>query len=225
MVSDKAIVNTSKVMEHFVKTMEIKGLGPANIEKMDITHPSEIYEEDQWDKLGAIGAKIEEEVQKSKTKPYETVLAALGIPGVGKSTAKLIVQKIPTFRNLKDIQYVDIKGIGPSTIDSILTWLEENEDWVQQLPLKLEQSVSVSELISNTNRKVCITGKMDMTRTDLSDILEKAGFKVTSSVTKDCYALITGGDTTSSKYIKAKELGITIVDYWSSKKEVLGGNF
>ena len=41
LVSDKAIVNTSKVMEHFVKTMEIKGLGPANIEKMDITHPSE----------------------------------------------------------------------------------------------------------------------------------------------------------------------------------------
>lgn len=225
MVSDKAIVNTSKVMEHFVKTMEIKGLGPANIEKMDITHPSEIYEEDEWDKLGAVGAKIEEEISKSKAKPYETVLAALGIPGVGKSTAKLIVQKIPTFRNLKDIQYVDIKGIGPSTIDSILTWLEENEDWVQQLPLQLEQSISVSELISTTARKVCITGKMDMTRNDLADILEKLGYKITSTVTKDCYALITGGDTTSSKYLKAKQLGITVVDYWSSKKDVLAGNF
>jgi len=225
LVSDKAIVNTSKVMEHFVKTMEIKGLGPANIEKMDITHPSEIYEEDQWDKLGAVGAKIEEEILKSKVKPYETVLAALGIPGVGKSTAKLIVQKIPTFRNLKDIQYVDIKGIGPATIDSILTWLEENEEWVQQLPLQLEQSISVSELISTNIRKVCITGKMDMTRNDLADILEKLGYKITSTVTKDCYALITGGDTTSSKYLKAKQLGITIVDYWSSKKDVLAGTF
>lgn len=225
LVLDKAIVNTSKVMEHFVKTMEIKGLGPANIEKMYITHPSEIYEEDQWDKLGAVGAKIEEEIQKSKAKPYETVLAALGIPGVGKSTAKLIVQKIPTFRNLKDIQYVDIKGIGPSTIDSILTWLEENEEWVQQLPLQLEQSISVLELISTNTRKVCITGKMDMTRNDLADILEKLGYKITSTVTKDCYALITGGDTTSSKYLKAKQLGITVVDYWSSKKDVLAGTF
>lgn len=225
MVSNKDIVNTSKVMEHFVKTMEIKGLGPANIEKMDITHPSEIYEEDQWDKLGAVGAKIEEEISKSKTKPYETVLAALGIPGVGKSTAKLIVQKIPTFRNLKDIQYTDIKGIGPSTIDSILTWLETNEEWVYQLPLQLEQNISVSELISTTTRKVCITGKMDMTRNDLADILEKLGYKVTSTVTKDCYALITGGDTTSSKYVKAKQLGVNIVDYWSSKKDVLAGNF
>ena len=225
LVSDKSIVNTSKVMEHFVKTMEIKGLGPANIEKMNITHPSELYEEDQWDNLGVVGAKIEEEISKSKNKPYETVLAALGIPGVGKSTAKLIVQKIPTFRNLKDIQYIDIKGIGPSTIDSILTWLEENEEWVQQLPLQLEQTISVSELISTTSRKVCITGKMDMTRTELADILEKLGYKVTSTVTKDCYALITGGDTSSSKYLKAKQLCITVVDYWSSKKDVLAGNF
>jgi DNA ligase (NAD+) len=225
LVSDKAIVNTSKVMEHFVKTMEIKGLGPASIEKMSITHPSELYEEDQWDNLGAIGAKIEEEISKSKSKPYETVLAALGIPGVGKSTAKLIVKKIPSFRNLKDIQYVDIKGIGPSTIDSILTWLEENEEWVQQLPLQLEQIISVSELISTTSRKVCITGKMDMTRTELADILEKLGYQITSTVTKDCYALITGGDTSSSKYLKAKQLDITVVDYWSSKKDVLAGNF
>lgn len=225
MVSDKTIVNTSKVIEHFVKTMEIKGLGPANIEKMSITHPLDIYEEDNWDELGAIGIKIEDEVSKSKAKPYETVLASLGIPGVGKSTAKLIIQKIPAFRNLKDIQYVDIKGIGPATIDSILAWLEENENWVLQLPLQMEQAISVSTLISTTTRKVCITGKMDMTRNELAEILEKLGFKVTSTVTKDCYALITGGDTTSSKYIKAKELGIIIVDYWASKKDVLAGIF
>jgi NAD-dependent DNA ligase len=66
---------------------------------------------------------------------------------------------------------------------------------------------------------------MDMTRNDLADILEKLGYKITSTVTKDCYALITGGDTTSSKYLKAKQLGITVVDYWSSKKDVLSGTF
>lgn len=225
MVADKTIVNTSKVMEHFVKTMEIKGLGPVSIEKMGFTHPVDLYEEDNWDELGAIGIKIQDEIDKSKIKPYELVLAALGIPGVGKSVAKLVVQKIPAFKNLKDIQYTDIKGIGPSTIDSIMTWLEENEDWVYQLPLQLEQSISVASLISNPGRKVCITGKMDMTRNDLGEILEKLGFKVVSTVTKDCYALITAGDTSSSKYVKAKQLDIRIVDYWSSKKDVLAGNF
>ena len=43
------------------------------------------------------------------------------------------------------------------------------------------------------------------------DRLEKLGFKVTSTVTKDCYALITGGDTTSSKYKRAVTLGVTIM--------------
>lgn len=225
MVADKNIINTAKVMEHFVKTMEIRGLGPANIEKMGLSHPIDLYEEDDWDDLGAIGIKIQDEIDKSKNKPYELVLAALGIPGVGKSVAKLIVQKIPTFKNLKDIQYTDIKGIGPATIESIMTWLEENEDWVYQLPLKLEQSISVADLITKPGRKICITGKMDMTRNDLGEILQKLGFKVVSSVTKDCYALITAGDTSSSKYVKAKQLDIRIVDYWSSKKDVLVGNF
>ena len=225
MVLDKSIVNTSKVMEHFIKTMEIKGLGPASVEKMDIQHPVEIYEETSWDELGAVGAKIEEEIAKSKTKPYELVLAALGIPGVGKSVAKLIVHKIPAFKNLKDIEHTEIKGIGVATINSIMTWLEENEEWVYQLPLQLEQSLSVVSIISKPGRKVCITGKMDMTRNDLAEIVEKLGYTISSTVTKDCYALITGGDTTSSKYVKAKQLGILIVDYWASKKDVLSGNF
>jgi NAD-dependent DNA ligase len=74
-------------------------------------------------------------------------------------------------------------------------------------------------------KKVCLTGKLDMSRKDLADILETKGYKVTSTVTKDCYALITAGDTTSSKYLKAKQSDITIVDYWANQKDVMSGNF
>jgi DNA ligase (NAD+) len=224
-VKDKSNINHTKILEHFVKTLEIKGLGPANIAKMELSHPLEVFTTNNWSKLGVNGSKIEDELEKAKNKPYELVLAALGIPGVGKSVAKLIVQKIPAFYNLKDIQYTDIKGIGPATIDSILTWLEENEEWVMLLPLQLEQSITVDSLLKTSGRKVCVTGKLDMTRNDIAEHLEKLGFKVTSTVTKDCYALITAGDTTSSKYEKAKQLGINIIDYWASKKDVLAGTF
>jgi len=224
-VKDKSNVNHSKILEHFVKTLEIKGLGPANITKMELSHPLDVFTTTNWSKLGVNGGKIEDELEKAKNKPYEIVLAALGIPGVGKSVAKLIVQKIPAFYNLKDIQYTDIKGVGPATIDSILTWLEENEEWVTQLPLQLEQSITVDSLLKTSGRKVCVTGKLDMTRNDITEHLEKLGFKVTSTVSKDCYALITAGDTSSSKYEKAKQLGINIIDYWASKKDVLAGTF
>jgi DNA ligase (NAD+) len=224
-VADRNNINTSKVLEHFIKTIDIKGLGPASVKKMGLTHPVDIFDDQNWEKLGANGAKVEAEIERTKTKPYDIVLASLGIPGVGKSAAKLIISKIPAFRNLRDIETTEIKGIGPSTVDSVISWLDENEEWVTALPLQLEQNVTVEETVGTPARKVCITGKLDMTRGDLADRLEAKGFKVTSTVTKDCYALITGGDNTSSKYKRAVTLGVTIIDYWSSQKEVLSGDF
>src|SRR5210317_25959 len=225
LVADKNNINTSKVLEHFIKTIDIKGLGPASVQKMGLTHPVDLFEDQNWNLLGVNGAKVQAEIERTKTKPYDLVLASLGIPGVGKSAAKLIISKIPAFRNLRDIETTEIKGIGPSTVESVLSWLDENEEWVNTLPLQLEQNVTVEDIVGTPARKVCITGKLDMTRGDLADRLEAKGFKVTSTVTKDCYALITGGDTSSSKYKRAITLGVTIVDYWSSQKEVLSGDF
>lgn len=225
---DKAKAGDAKLVEYFIKTMGIKGLGPATVKKMNILHPVDIYEIKDWSTVGANGAKIKQEIEISKTKPYETVLAALGIPGVGKSTAKIIVSKINSFSRLHEIEIVDIKGIGPNTTESILTWLEENKYWVENLPLQLSQEVNVNIdniSTSTARKKVCITGKMDMTRNDLSDKLEDLGYTVVSTVTKNCDVLISGGDTTSSKYKKAIQYGIPVVDYWSNKKNVLLGNF
>ena len=225
MVADKGNINSSKVLEHFIKTLDIKGLGPASVKKMGLTHPVDLFEDQNWNLLGVNGAKVQAEIERTKTKPYDLVLASLGMSGVGKRASKLILSKIPAFRNLRDIETVDIKGIGPSTIESVLSWLDENEEWVLTLPLQLEQNVTVEEVVGTPARKICITGKLDMTRNQLGDILEKLGFKVTNTVTKDCYALITGGDTTSSKYKKANTMGISVIDYWSSKKDVLSGDF
>lgn len=224
LVQNKADANNIKALEYFIKTLEIKGLGPANIEKMNLQHPTELFTVKNWSLLGVNGAKIEEEVERAKTKPYELVLAALGIPGVGKSVAKLIVTHIPSFFKLRDIEVKEIKGIGPATVKSIIEWLDGNQDWVEKLPLQLEQSVQVASILK-TNKKVCVTGKLDMTRNQIAEILESKGFVVASTVTKDCYALITAGDTSSSKYTKAKDLNVQIIDYWSRKKDVLSGNF
>ena len=212
-----------KFLEYFIRTMQIKGLGPASIKKLGLTHPIDLYQEQDWDELGANGIKIQEEIERTKTKPYQTVLAALGIEGVGNGGAKLIVPHIPAFRNLKDIEYAEIKGIGPRTKESILAWLDENEEWVLTLPLQLEQEVTVEE-VTQSVRKVCITGKLDMTRNQLVSILEPLGFKNTSTVTKDCYALISG-ESGSTKHTRAEKLGVKIIDYWSNKKNVLSGDF
>jgi len=216
----------SKLLEHFVKTLDIKGLGPANISKMKFYHPVDLFRDNiDWTAIGANGIKVEEEVRKAKNKPYELVLAAFGIPGVGKSTAKTITTYIPKFEHLAEIKNKSVKGIGPSTIRSIEQWLRDNQHWAEKMPLQLEQIITVDNLLNIGSKKVCITGRLDMSRTDLEEILESKGYTVTSTVTKDCYALITAGDNSSSKYKKASTLNIKIVDYWASKSAILNGNF
>ena len=217
-------VNTSKVVEHLIKTLEIKGLGPASIKKMGFVHPADLFDDPEWDILGANGAKVIEEIERAKTKPYSLVLASFGIHTVGKRAAKLIVSHIPEFKNLRDIGYEDIKGVGPVMVQSVLTWLDENEEWVEQLPLQLKEEISVTEVLQES-KKICITGKMDMTRNQLADHLQQYGYKNTSSVTKDCYALIVSDDNASSKYKKAQQLGVRIVNYWQNKTAVLNGDF
>ena len=64
-----------------------------------------------------------------------------------------------------------------------------------------------------------------MSRSELASHLERKGFSVTSTVTKDCYALISGGDTSSAKYNKASAQNTTIIDYWENQKEVMQGTF
>ena len=86
-----------KFLEYFIRTMQIKGLGPASIKKLGLTHPIDLYQEQDWDELGANGIKIQEEIERTKTKPYQTVLAALGIEGVGNGGAKLIVPRYQHF--------------------------------------------------------------------------------------------------------------------------------
>jgi|TARA_B100000073_G_scaffold305085_1_gene274100 DNA ligase (NAD+) len=216
--------DTVKLLEYFIKTIDIKGLGPASVTKMQLKHPADLYQSHDWSKLGANGIKVQDEIERSKTKPYEVVLASLGAPGVGKSMAKKIVQHIPSFNRLREIETVHITGIGPKRIEQILTWLDVNEDWVKKMPLQLEQNQSIDSVINSDGiRKICITGKLDMSRSELASHLEEKGFTVTSTVTKDCYALISGGDTTSSKYRKASGQGTNVVDYWENRNDILQG--
>jgi DNA ligase (NAD+) len=207
-------------VEYFVKTLEIKGLGPQSIRKLEISHPTELFGRDDWDELGKNGEKIEAEL--TRPKEYYKVLAALGIPGVGKNTAKLIVSHIPKFEDLHKVAHTGIKGIGEKTVENILTWLEFNEDWVYGLPYSLEAEELESDIMDN--RKVCITGKLDMTKKQLSDHLAKFGIQVSNSLTKDCYALISSGEP-SSKIDKAEKYGIPVFNYWNNRSQILKGTF
>lgn len=219
-------VNKEKEILNFVKQMDIQGLGPASINKLGLTSIPEIYRITNWNLLGANGQKVAQEIEYSKTKPYEKVLAGLGIPNVGLSLAKKIISKIPKFKDLPSLEYEKIDKIGPIIRDKILAWYEENYEWVLKLPVQLEAKEEELEFLDNTSiRKICITGKMDRTRDELSTILEGKGFEMQKMVTKDTYALITDGKDSSKKTELAEKYNIRIVNYFDNKQAVLAGIF
>jgi DNA ligase (NAD+) len=221
-VKDPEAHGTVKLLHYFIKTLGIKGLGPQSVEKLGLTHPVDLYQNQQWNLLGANGIKVQQEIEKSKTKPYRLVLASLGIEGVGKSTAERIVEKIPSFNRIRDIEYTEIDKIGPITKEKILAWLDINEEWVITLPLQLEENQNIGVAEPKEARKVCISGKLDMKKGELAEELEKFGYTVIESVTKDCFALITG-DKSSTKTEKAEKYGIKVIDYWENKNLILQG--
>ena len=209
----------NKSVEYFVKQLGIKGLGPAWIQKLDLTHPNDLFKEEvPWEHMGKNGEKVLEEL--SRPKEYYSVLGALGIPGVGKNTAKRIIQKIPSFDRLREIEYENISGIGPKTVDSILAWLDVNESWVKTLPYSLTASTFVEEATNNLT--VAVSGKLDMTKQDLSDHLQDLNIVLKDRVTKDIDYLISSGEETS-KVAKARQYNIPIINYWQNKKYILRG--
>ncbi len=221
-VSNPEEHGTVKLLHHFIARMGIKGLGPKSVEKLGLTHPVDLYQSQPWHLLGANGAKIKDEIERSKTKPYHVVLSALGIPSIGTSVCERVAKAISRFDRLREIEYADIDGIGEKTVEKVLIWLDLNEDWVLKLPLQLEEDIDWTLESVGNKGKVCITGKADMTKKQLEDILKDHGYKISNSVTKDCDFLIQAGEN-STKTKKAEQYGIKIVDYWTNKIDIING--
>ena len=202
----------SKQVEHFVKTMKIKGLGPATIKKLDLTSISEIYTTD-LNKVSSekIREKLAAEIEKSINASFNEVLPALGIPLVGKSaTDKLSV----VCNSIFDINEETCRqaGLGDKTTDNLLTWLATNLDWCLELPFSFlfEQP----KVIEEAKGTVCITGRLSSykTKAEATKHLENAGWKVVSSVTQAVTHLVNESGKATAKTEKAEASGIVIVN-------------
>jgi DNA ligase (NAD+) len=204
---------SSKKLETYAKTMKIKGLGPAAIKKLEIVSIPELYELTESslvEKLGdKIGKKIHCEIDKSKICEFSTFLSALSIPLIGKTASKKIANA--GINSLKDISPLQSWHgiIGAIAGDNLHTWLNACGDEFFGLPIKFVEYVAPTKTLG----KVCITGKLNdfPNRTEASKHLEKFGYTVTTTVSKQTNYLVDEAGGNSSKRTKAEQLEIEIV--------------
>ena len=213
--------------------MNIDGLSEATLEKFIargfIHNFGDIFEisryKDEIVTMDGFGEKSFENLLTSLEKAKDTTLAkviySLGIANIGLSNAKVISRYFDN--DLDRIRHSDqeeigaIDGIGPVIAKSLTDYFsdEENNKKVDHLLsyLRIHKEETAGEQIF-VGMNFVITGSLTHfgNRSEVKNLIESLGGKVTGSVTgKTSYLINNDVTSNSSKNKKARELGIPIL--------------
>ena len=205
-----------KSVEHFAKTMKIKGLGPASIKKLGWTCPSEIYRTPRASILASLGSekvtsKLLGEIVNSFNAPLELLLPAFGIPLIGKTATLKLSETVSHITEI-NADTCERAGLGPKATSNLLDWIENDlEFFVDIMPHSWYFSDTPPPAVSKGT--VCISGRLKSfkSKADATTALNAAGYDVKSSLTKQVGFLINEGGTESAKTRQARQTGVTIV--------------
>jgi len=204
---------SSKKIEHFAKTLKIKGLGPAAINSLALESINDIYAMSEYeiiDLLGSqkLGEKLFTEIENSVKAPLNILLAAFSIRLIGKTASEKLSAVCESIHDINEDSCAKA-GLGPKATESLLGWIEE------EYPLlELPHSFAFESPKVRTGGVVCISGKLKSfkTKAQATEALEQHGYTVKSSVTKDVTILVNESGVESQKTTKARESGVTIVE-------------
>jgi len=206
----------NKKVEHFCKTLGIKGMGSRTVEKLGLSDITELFYLDSEQVVESLGSekvalKLLDEIERSKSADLATVIASFSIPLVGATASKKLCEVVTS---VDEISYDTCKqaGLGDKVTQNLVAWLETDfQEMREFLPFSFKSQKSSS---TNTNQKtICITGKLSSykTKAEAYKLLEEAGYTPVESVTKATDYLVDEEDKGSSKRKKAESLGITII--------------
>lgn len=218
--------------------MNIEGLSEKTIEKFiekgylsSIEDIYKLQDKTEIKRLEGFGVKsfnnLVKNIEKSKECKLENFIYALGIPNVGKTTAKTFVEFIkgdnPYIKlcNIKFLTVDDLlkmKDCGEIVANSIVEWFHNKDNinlvssFIDEIDFIIEEKV---EVIAKENplkgMKVYPTGKFTLKKSELKSKLEELGAIVESGYKKSLDYLIVGGDISKSgKVDKAKKDNIKL---------------
>ncbi|MGN1338304.1 MAG: NAD-dependent DNA ligase LigA [Candidatus Coprovivens sp.] len=223
---------------HYVSrpAMNIDGLGDAIIEDFYnmkiITKIEDIYslinKKEELIELEGFGNKSVDKlitnIEASKSNSLERLLFAIGIPGIGAKTAKVLAKKYNTMDNLINAsleELTNIKDIGEILANNIIEFFktDRNKELINNLKnIGINMEYKGEKTINNpliSNKKFVITGTISfMSRDEIKSFLEKYDGITVDSVSKKTDVVIVG-EAPGSKYEKAQKLGIEI---WNENK-------
>lgn len=220
-------------VEHFFskKGLNAKGLSKATIEKLIdwgwVNGIKDIFilntHEDEWKKKAGFGEKsvnnIITSIRESSNTDLESVISAAGIPLIGRTVARQIASIFNTYEDFREaignFDFSEIDGFGYEMNKSLKNYNYDELDYIVENFLTINNKIEERKEQKLEGLIFCVTGKIKQwkNRDELSSFITSLGGKVVGSVSTNMDYLINNDiNSTSSKNLRAKELGKQIID-------------
>ncbi len=158
-------------------------------------------------------------LEKSKHCQLDAFLFALGIPNVGRKTARDLAnafKSLDQLRQATDEQLTAIPDVGSVVAQSVTEFFsfEENLVMIRRL---LEAGVHPQDAAGQaegafSGMSIVVTGTLpSLSRKEAEDLIRACGGTAASSVSKKT-AFVVAGEAAGSKLTKAQSLGIEVID-------------
>lgn len=218
-------------LSHFASrnAMDIEGFSEKTAgqvyDQMNVRDPADLYSLTMDQALALEGFKEKKAgnllaaLEKSKDCSLDAFLFALGIPNVGRKTARDLAAAFGTLEKLEkamEEELVAIPDVGDIVAQSITEFFSfpENMEMIDRL---LKAGVHPREAQQQTGGvldglTIVVTGTLPtLSRNEAEELIRRHGGKAASSVSKKT-AFVVAGEAAGSKLTKAQQLGIPVLD-------------
>jgi DNA ligase (NAD+) len=220
---------------HFASkdALNIDGLGDKIVEQLMneglIKNPADIFSLTKGDlePLERFAEKSADNLINAIEKAKNTTLArfiyALGIRHVGEESALRLAKQFNTIEkliNANEDQLLEVNDIGPRVAEEIVKWFKDKENLrlVEELikngvTIQVQSSSAKADKVQKfVDATFVVTGTLhSMTRNEAKNKIRELGGEVCESVSKKTSYVVVG-ENPGSKYEKAKELGVKILN-------------
>ncbi|MEX2180943.1 MAG: NAD-dependent DNA ligase LigA [Gemmatimonadaceae bacterium] len=161
-----------------------------------------------------------EAIAASRSQPLSRLLNALGIRHVGAESAKLLARAFGSMDALAAASVGDLEalhGVGRTMAEAVRAWFDDTgvRALLRRLAaagVRMDEPRAAPADGALKGLKVVLTGTLPtLSRPAATELVENAGGKVTSSVSKATDLVVAGAEA-GSKLEKAQQLGITVID-------------
>lgn len=218
-------------LSHFASrnAMDIEGFSEKTAgqvyDQMNVRDPADLYTLTVEQALSLEGFKEKKAgnllaaLEKSKSCPLDAFLFALGIPNVGRKTARDLAQAFGTLEKVEQAteeELTAIQDVGEIVAQSITEFFSfaENKLMIDRLlaaGVHPHAAAGPSEG-PLTGMTVVVTGTLpSLSREEAEELIRQNGGKASSSVSKKT-TFVLAGEAAGSKLTKAQALGIPILD-------------